>query len=310
MKNILKKQRPIIFGEVLFDVLPDGVSILGGAPFNVAWHLKGLGLSPLMISRIGKDSYGDIIISSMKEWGMDTCGIQRDDNKPTGRVTVSFKNGQPSYKILADQAYDHIDETEALSCIERQNSFLLYHGSLSLRFYTTRTVFESLRTSLGVPGFYDLNLRKPWWNISIIKEHLRQNNWIKCNLDELKIISDRSIQTDIDLISAAIQVIDKYDMELLIVTRGEEGASVFNRENEGISVHSKINEKDIVDTVGAGDAFSSVYILGLIEDWPHTDILERAVDFASRICKIKGATIADHELYRFYRDSWSTENGS
>jgi hypothetical protein len=50
--------RPVIFGEVLYDCFPDGEAVLGGAPFNVAWHLQGLGLSPLFISRVGDDPLG------------------------------------------------------------------------------------------------------------------------------------------------------------------------------------------------------------------------------------------------------------
>ena len=47
-----------IFGEVLFDVFPDGHQVLGGAPFNVAWHLQAFGQSPFFISRVGNDPQG------------------------------------------------------------------------------------------------------------------------------------------------------------------------------------------------------------------------------------------------------------
>ena len=38
--------QPLIFGEVLFDQFEDGSSVLGGAPFNVAWHLQAFGMQP------------------------------------------------------------------------------------------------------------------------------------------------------------------------------------------------------------------------------------------------------------------------
>ena len=48
----------VIFGEVLFDDFPDG-AVLGGAPFNVAWHLQAFGLHPVVISRTGNDAQRD-----------------------------------------------------------------------------------------------------------------------------------------------------------------------------------------------------------------------------------------------------------
>ena len=76
--------RPLIFGEVLFDRFPDGSEVLGGAPFNVAWNLCGLGRAPLLMSRVGEDERGDRILGAMREFGMDCGGIQRDPEHPTG----------------------------------------------------------------------------------------------------------------------------------------------------------------------------------------------------------------------------------
>lgn len=72
------KGNPVIIGEVLFDVFPQGESVLGGAPFNVAWHLQGLGLKPMMISAVGDDHHGEQVIQKMEHWGMDVQGMQLD----------------------------------------------------------------------------------------------------------------------------------------------------------------------------------------------------------------------------------------
>ena len=72
-KNKLIKNstpRPVIYGEVLYDRFPDGRSVLGGAPFNVAWHLQGFGLSPLMLTAVGNDQPGLQIRERMQQWGM------------------------------------------------------------------------------------------------------------------------------------------------------------------------------------------------------------------------------------------------
>jgi len=61
------KGSPLIFGEVLFDCFPDGSAVLGGAPFNVAWHLHGMGLAPLMITAVGDDEHGKLVLEKMKQ---------------------------------------------------------------------------------------------------------------------------------------------------------------------------------------------------------------------------------------------------
>ena len=120
--------RPLSVGEVLFDVMPDGTRVLGGAPFNVAWHLHAFGLRPLMITRVGTDDSGDEVLAAMKSLGMDTSGVQRDGAHPTGRVQVELSEGEPTYHILADQAYDHIDRHQAMQASTGETFCLLYHN--------------------------------------------------------------------------------------------------------------------------------------------------------------------------------------
>lgn len=56
-----------IFGEVLWDKFPDEQKNLGGAPFNVAWNLKGFRAQPLFISAVGNDSLGDDILKKAED---------------------------------------------------------------------------------------------------------------------------------------------------------------------------------------------------------------------------------------------------
>ena len=105
--------RPCIFGEVLFDHFPDGTRVLGGAPFNVAWHLQAFGRRPRFISRVGRDPEGEAVREAMRTWGMDTTGLQTDPRQPTGRVSVLFDDGEPSYDIVHPCAYDAIEAVAA-----------------------------------------------------------------------------------------------------------------------------------------------------------------------------------------------------
>ena len=72
----MKDSQLCVFGEVLFDHFPDGRRVLGGAPFNVAWHLQAFGKRPHLISRVGDDAEGQEIRTAMRDWGMSEAGLQ------------------------------------------------------------------------------------------------------------------------------------------------------------------------------------------------------------------------------------------
>ncbi|RLJ20866.1 hypothetical protein DJ031_04880 [bacterium endosymbiont of Escarpia laminata] len=88
----MSDKRLCVFGEVLFDHLPDGARVLGGAPFNVAWHLQAFGQSPCFISRVGRDAEGAKVKTAMTAWGMRIDTLQTDDHLPTGQVSVSIED--------------------------------------------------------------------------------------------------------------------------------------------------------------------------------------------------------------------------
>ena len=298
--------RPLVVGEVLFDCFPDGHAVLGGAPFNVAWHLQGFGLSPLMVSGIGKDKHGDRILKLMQQWGMDTSAIQVDSTHPTGEVTVSIHDGQPEYDIRADQAYDHIGYASLHSVLEPtilQKGFgLLYHGSLLTRTPQSRRLLDQLQPDVAVKSFVDVNLRPPWWKRDDVARYLQRASWVKLNEDELLTLMQVDKNNTAGLFEHAKTMQKRYELDLLVVTQGEMGAFCITQDD---MISGSPVEVEVVDTVGAGDAFSSVVILGLIHQWPLTMILERALEFAARICQQRGATRVDPALYERFLSRWT-----
>ena len=107
-----------IFGEVLFDHFPDGKQVLGGAPFNVAWHLQAFTQPACFHSRIGIDAEGAQIKSAMEKWGMTTKYLQEDPERSTGMVNVMINNNEPAYDIVPHCAYDAIEPvSEAVDCL-------------------------------------------------------------------------------------------------------------------------------------------------------------------------------------------------
>lgn len=278
-----------IFGEVLFDHFPDGSRVLGGAPFNVAWHLRALGENPAFISRVGDDVQGDEVRSAMQSWGMRTDMLQNDADLPTGRVSVSFgAGGEPAYDIVHPCAYDAIAEVAGSGCS------LLYHGTLALRNATSRHALAILKKQCTGTVFVDVNLRPPWWQRDDVLEMVRCADWVKINHDELAALdSEATVQS----------FITDHMLHGLVLTHGAAGAEVVMAAGERVRVQPQQNIT-VVDSVGAGDAFAAVMILGLASRWPLAVTAERAQQFASAIVGQRGATVHDPAFYRPFIETW------
>ncbi len=289
--------RPVIYGEVLFDCFPDGSRVLGGAPFNVAWHLQGFGLRPVFVSRVGSDALGDEVVSVMAEWGMDVDCVQRDPVHPTGRVEVSLDGGQPSYTILPDQAYDFIEPP----ALEEEGYSLLYHGTLIERGPVSGKTLARLHRQSGLSPFMDVNLREPWWERGAVMAGVRRARWVKLNDEELEALSGCSLDRE-QLRPSAERLRAEAGLDLLVVTLGADGAWILSP--QGAHFGEPVEVEEVADTVGAGDAFSSVVLLGLLRGWRVPVILDRALQFAARICTQRGATRADPALYEEYLQRW------
>ncbi len=287
---------PIIYGEVLFDCFPDGNQVLGGAPFNVAWHCQAFGLSPLFISRTGNDKLGEKILHAMQDWGMNQTGIQLDNKHATGIVDIQFKHGEPSYTIVENSAWDFI-EYNAIP--ELQPSAYLYHGSLALRNAVSRNTLNLIKNNAEHPLFIDINLREPWWHINLIHQRIMGSHTIKLNEHELS-----QIIPDIETTQSQMKyLIQKYAINRLIVTRGEQGAFVKTADNTWRS-KKPAPQTSVIDTVGAGDALSSVFLLGQYKNWGIETTLERAQAFASAMVGIQGATTNDRSFYESFINAW------
>jgi fructokinase len=297
-------KRPIIFGEVLFDRFPDK-TVLGGAPFNVAWHLHGFGSFPLLISSVGNDSSGESVKQAMQAWNIDQSGLQTDSSHPTGAVDIQMQDQEHRFEILADQAYDYIDLGLAIQALQTIEPILFYHGSLAVRTERNRKVLNALLDDFTLPVFVDVNLRDPWWEAEHIPAMLKRAQWVKVNDEEIDLLADRFNLAAGSLEAKAQRFLECYDIRLLIVTLGSRGAAAFTAEQEVVRVTPEQNSA-IVDTVGAGDAFSSVILLGMMQGWSLTETMQRAQAFASRICQQRGATTANIALYKEMLNKWNS----
>lgn len=292
--------RPLIFGEVLFDHFPNGSVVLGGAPFNVAWHLHAFGLQPLMVSRIGPDKLGDSVEKAMRKWGMDCSGLQKDPVHPTGTVDVQFNDGEPSYEIVDHVAYDFIDASK-LPLLE--GDWLLYHGSLALRHETSASALATLIEHYSCARFVDINLRSPWWQLDRVIQMIKGANWLKLNGDELAEIYPETKSKE-----EGVKKLSEMVSKQIVLTGGEQGATAISMADG--SERSVVPEKatSVIDTVGAGDAFCSVFVAGQLLEWPLDVTMQRAQAFASAIVGIRGATSQDRDFYTQFTRQWGLKD--
>ncbi|MEZ0246857.1 MAG: carbohydrate kinase [Methylophilaceae bacterium] len=292
----------ILFGEVLIDAFPDRL-VLGGAPFNVARHLRAFGLNPILISRTGTDEFRNILLNAMTRFGMETIGIQCDPSHPTGQVRVHVDKDGHRFEILPDQAYDFIHPAITRMVTLSAQADLVYFGTLAQRNKTSRRALGTLLHSNGAPRMLDLNLRKPWYDLSTLKRSLANADILKVNEEELVTLAGLLRLQAADERAAAEALIRQYDLECLLVTYGEMGAWLLNKDGTEVDIEGLAGQ-DIADTVGAGDAFSSVFITGALSGWPVRLTLARANMFAAALCGQHGAIPEDPDFYTPFLKDW------
>ncbi len=258
------------------------------APANVACHAAQLGADARMASAVGRDDLGTKALESLREKGVNTdCVIPTD--YPTGTVQVELDAlGKASYEFAEGTAWDHLEWLPPLVMLAAQTEAVCF-GTLGQRSelsrQTIRRFVESTpETALRV---FDINLRPPFYTEVIIWDSLRIANALKLNDDELPILAKLCELSADDEVGRLRQLARKFDLHLVALTRGNRGA-VLCRGGE-VSEFAGQPVK-VVDTVGAGDAFTAALILGLLKNEKLQTINEQACKIAAYVCTQPGAT--------------------
>ena len=159
---------------------------------------------------------------------------------------------------------------------------------------------SKLLTQMNAQIFIDVNLRPPWWGHELIDLICRSASWLKLNQDELQMLAhgDNDQQRIIEFFSKTDNIRE------LILTQAEQGAMAITPEGILNQVKPEANQI-FIDSVGAGDAFSSVMLLGKYHSWPTELSMQRAQDFASGVVGLRGATTADKNFYQAFVELWS-----
>lgn len=285
-------------GEILFDIYPNHKR-LGGAPLNFIYHIKKLTDNGNIISRVGKDVLGNKVINDLKHSGLSFDFIQHDNIHPTGMALVTLDdNGTPNFKIEPECAYDFIEHNHENENLINADTDCLYFGTLAQRSDISRKTIQSL-FNRGLKYFVDLNLRQNFYNEEIINSSLKAADFLKVNYEEMHVINDMLLQSEYSTERVAYEIMDKFDIKMIAVTRGKDGSSIF--ENGKRYDHSNVDVK-VLDTTGAGDAFAAVLCVGYLHGLEIPYINKLANDFASEICQFEGALPKYDRIYESFRE--------
>ncbi len=297
----------LLFGELLSDRFPDH-EIAGGAPFNVAAHLAALGDEqdgrPLLVSCVGHDARGEFLLRRMRELGLDTEAIQFDGYHASGHAEIRLEAGGHRFVIDPEQAWDYIVATPVLHVLDGRQPAWIYFGTLAQR-GASREALRSLFGANGTPGFLDVNLREEAISHEVLEWSLGRAEVLKLNEDELRRIAVLTGTGVRDPGAAALRLIERFGIGRVIVTRGEHGAWTVDCNARFVATEAEAAPEDFQDSVGAGDAFAAVCLLGLVRGWPTGLWLRRANRFARGICRIRGAVPDSPAFYEAFRREFS-----
>ncbi len=276
-----KKISVVSYGEVLFDVFGETKKI-GGAPLNIALRAASYGFPVAMISAVGNDEDGKLILDYAKQNNVKTNAIQVSSEYETGIVQVHLnERGSATYDIRFPSAWDHIAVDKQVTDTVK-DADVFFYGSLACRNdISKKTLFSLLESNQSMFKVFDVNLRKPFYNIELLKSLMNEADFIKFNDEEILEIA-AALGYDSEDLEANISFIAKRtDTKHICVTLGKHGSILLW--NDALYRHSGY-QVDVVDTVGAGDSFLASLITGLLSGKEANE----ALDFASAV----GALVA------------------
>lgn len=299
------------YGEILWDIFPDQKR-LGGAPLNVALRLHSFGVEVAMIASLGNDSLGKEALEQIRELGLKTIHIQRND-QPTGQVKVTLDSkGTASYEIQEKAAWDAIPWTEAnVAAVTDADALII--GSLAFRESVAienqidkegdiapPVNLEAIEVLIERSKFtvFDLNLRAPHYDLEIVVGLMEAAQMIKLNDEELELIvmalgiEAETLEEELKMLSAVTET------PTVCVTLGAEGAMLFHKGG----IHTQVGfPAKVVDTVGAGDSFLATLVYGLLSGETAEDALEIACIVGSLVAGKPGANaiVTNEEIQSF-----------
>jgi len=280
----------LVIGEALVDEFRDG-AVAGGAPFNVARSLAALGVPVRFVSRINaSDAAGRLVLDSAARSGLAVDGIQRDATRATGRVSVHEEGDNHRFEIHADAAWDHIEAPLG------HDTGIVYFGSLAQRHASSRAAIRMAVKRASGPRLLDLNLRPGTDTPELAAEALMLADWVKLNEDELGCLLAWFEPTLPALMA-------RFALRGVVLTRGAAGCALHGEQGRLLAEVPGVAQPDLVDSVGAGDAFTAMLLGGMTLGRDLGATLRLANRYAAMICGVRGPLPADPSLLAPWRSA-------
>lgn len=276
----------LCFGEILWDSLPQGL-FPGGAPFNVAYHLRQLNARAVPVTAVGGDTLGEELIRRLTDWHIETIGVTTHPDSATGLARVNIREGSPAFEIVENVAWDRIEVSPPLLKLAGTADALVF-GTLAQRSADNRRQLAALQAACRqATKIFDVNLRSPFDQPERVWELARTADVIKLNHDELFRLLERKPEVD-QIEAAARDFSGRSYCVTICVTAGAHGAGML----DGGKWHwENARPIKITDTVGAGDAFLAALVQGLRERrLSPSQMLQRACRLAEFVASQPGAT--------------------
>lgn len=280
---------------MLWDMLPSGKQP-GGAPMNVAIHLKNFGMNPAFISRVGDDDLGVELMEYLNNQEFNTGFIQTGITHLTGIVKVNLTDKtEVTYKIVQPVAWDYIQTTPENQQLVKDSDVFVY-GTLSVRSQQSRdTLFELLKDAkLKV---FDVNIRPPHLDRATTEYLLQQADVVKVNEHEITTVCDWfGIQPELETQMKFLY--ERFNLRLVCVTLGADGAVVLS--NDGFHKQGGY-VVEVQDTIGSGDSFLAMFLKEYISGSTIPSALKKACAVGALVASHRGATpnISESELDHF-----------
>ena len=267
----------VALGELLVDFTQNGLSEQGntlfeanpgGAPANVLAMLRKLGKHCAFIGKVGRDSFGDMLVRTVEEAGIDVRGLRRDADIPTTLAVVhTFPNGDRDFSFYRKPGADIMLHAEELDEELLRSCRIFHFGTLSLtdepcKSATVRAY--SLAKAAGALISFDPNLRPPLWPDEASAKAAIEWGLARCDI--LK-ISDNEIEfmtgkTDFEQ-GAAILKKRFPQIRLLNVTAGGDGSHAFYNGKHVFVPACTLG--GVIETTGAGDTFCASVLNFVLE---------------------------------------------